>query len=340
MLIIPKPGVHSSHLLQRRLITARQQHSRENKEAAMKSAAPINFFNASKLFRQAMAISVLALLTACSSIPTPQHATTQTDARALLDQTQAAHGKDAFLAIRDLSVSYDGKWFELVTRIQPVLTDKTFRKASEERMIFTPNVIAQMHTGDAGKKMVLRDGSLPLGERASVWLNQHPESNREKISAAHLVVEAYQLFLYPAFYVERASYLERIGTDSVGGRECELLLAVVRPGIGNSAEDRVVLYIDKQDKLVKRVRLTLEGLDSTKGAVVDVDHDRFVEIAGVTWPTHFYEALVKPFPGLPAHDFSLRGLDVNRGLTKADFANAQFSERAAKPAAAIATLPR
>jgi hypothetical protein len=273
-------------------------------------------------------------------MPTPKHSTTQADARALLDQTQAAHGKAAFLAIRDLSVSYDGKWFELVTRIQPVLTDKTFRKTSEERMLFGDNLIAQIHTGDAGKKMVLRDGGLPLGERASVWFNQQPETNRDKIAAAHLVVEAYQLFLYPAFYVERAAYLERVGTDSVGGRECELLLAVVRPGIGNSTEDRVVLYIGKQDKLVRRVRLTLEGLDSTKGAIVDVDHDRFVEIAGVTWPTHFYEALVAPFPGLPAHDFSLRGLDVNRGLTKADFANAQFSERAAKPAAPITLSPR
>lgn len=310
----------------------------------MKSAALTHYFSLDTLRRGAVAISVLALLTACSSMPTPKHATTQADARALLDQTQAAHGKAAFLAIRDLSVSYDGKWFELVTRIQPVLTDKTFRKTSEERMLFgdksADNVIAQMHTGDAGKKMVLRDSSLPLGERASVWFNQQPEMNRDKIAAAQLVVEAYQLFLYPAFYVERASYLERVGTDSVGGRECELLLAVVRPGIGNSAEDRVVLYIDKQDKLVKRVRLTLEGLDSTKGAVVDVDHDRFVEIAGVIWPTHFYEALVAPFPGLPAHDFSLRGLDVNRGLTKADFANAQFSERAAKPAAPITSPPR
>ena len=187
---------------------------------------------------------------------------------------------------------------------------------------------------------MLRDNNLPLGERASVWVNQQPETNRDKIAAAHLVVEAYQLFLYPAFYVERASHLERVGTGSVGGRECERLLAVMRPGIGASIEDRVVLYIDKQDKLVRRVRLTLEGLDSTKGAVVDVDHDRFVQIAGVTWPTHFYESLVAPFPGLPAHDFSLTGLDVNRGLNSADFVNAQFSTRAAKPAVAIATPAR
>jgi hypothetical protein len=316
----------------------------EQKEFVMQFFAQPNRSAFSKLLNRALCIGLLSLLAACSSVPMPQQSKTQADARALLDQSQAAHGKAAFLAIRDLSVAYDGTWFDIVTKVQPILTDKTFRKASEERMLFSggsgDNVIAQIHTGDAGKKMVLRDSSLPLGERASVWLNQQPETDRDKIAAAHLVVEAYQLFLYPAFYVERATHLERVGTGSVGGRECELLLAVMRPGIGNSAEDRVVLYIDKQDKLVRRVRLTLEGLDSTKGAIVDVDHDRFVEIAGVKWPTHFYESLVAPFPGLPAHDFSLRGLDVNRGLTKADFANAQFSERAAKPAAPITLPPR
>jgi hypothetical protein len=316
----------------------------EQKEFVMQFAAQPNHFAFSKLFNRSLFLGLVSMLAACSSVPMPQQSKTQADARALLDQSQAAHGKAAFMAIRDLSVAYDGTWFDIVTKVQPILTDKTFRKASEERMLFSggsgDNLIAQIHTGDAGKKMVLRDGSLPLGERASIWFNQQPDTNREKISAAHLVVEAYQLFLYPAFYIERATHLERVGTGSVGGRDCELLLAVMRPGIGNSAEDRVVLYIDKQDKLVRRVRLTLEGLESTKGAIVDVDHDRFVEIAGVTWPTHFYEALVAPFPGLSAHDFSLRGLDVNRGLTKADFANAQFSERAAKPAAPITLPPR
>ncbi len=294
----------------------------------------------SKWRNAALFLGLFSLLAACSSMPTPQQSKTQADARTLLDQSQAAHGKTAFSGIRDLSVAYDGMWFDIVTKVQPILTDKTFRKTSEERMLFSDNLIAQMHTGDAGKKMVLRDAQLPLADRTSVWFNQQAETNRDKIAAAHLVVEAYQLFLYPAFYVERATHLERVGTGGVGGRECELLLAVMRPGIGNSAEDRVVLYIDKQDKLVRRVRLTLEGLDSTKGAIVDVDHDKFVEIAGVIWPTHFYESLVAPFPGLPAHDFSLRGLDVNRGMTKADFANAQFSARAAKPAAPVTSPPR
>jgi hypothetical protein len=276
----------------------------------------------------------VAFLAACSSMPAPKGGISEPAALALLDAAQRAHGKDAFAAIRDLNVSYDGKWFPLVTRLQPVLTDITFRKSSQERTLFAEGVVAQTHTGEAGKKSVLRENAV-TGTTASVWYNRNAETNQEKIDAAHLVVEAYQLFLYPAFYVQRASVIELAGSDNINGRSCDLLLAVLRPGIGRSAEDRVVLYIDRQDKLVRRVRLTLEGLVSTQGAVVDVDHDKFVEIAGVKWPTHFYEALVKPFPGLPAHDFSLTGLDVNRGLTKADFANGTFSERAAKPAAKL-----
>jgi hypothetical protein len=276
----------------------------------------------------------VAFLAACSSMPVPRGSTSEPAALALLDASQRAHGKDAFAAIRDLNVSYDGKWFPLVTRLQPVLTDITFRKSSEERTLFAEGVVAQTHTGEAGKKNVLRV-NVSTGTTASVWYNGNAESNQEKIDAAHLVVEAYQLFLYPAFYVQRASVIELAGSDNVNGRECDLLLAVLRPGIGRSIEDRVVLYIDRQDKLVRRVRLTLEGLASTQGAVVDVDHDKFVETAGVKWPTHFYEALVKPFPGLPAHDFSLTGLDVNRGLAKTDFATGAFSERAAKPAARL-----
>jgi hypothetical protein len=283
------------------------------------------------------AVVAMAFLDGCTSMPAPRGSAIEPAAAALLDAAQRAHGKEAFAKIRDLNVSYNGTWFDLVTRLQPVLTDKNFRKTSEERTLFADSVVAQIHSGDAGRKIVVRE-KLATSASATVWYNEKQDGNREKIDAAHLVLEAYQLFLYPAFYVQRASVLELAGSGSVNGRDCDLLLAVLRPGLGRASEDRVVLYIDRQDKLVRRVRLTLEGLASTQGAVVDVDHDKFVEIGGVKWPTHFYEALVKPFPGLPAHDFSLTGLDINRGLGKADFVDGTFSERAAKPASPLPAL--
>jgi hypothetical protein len=270
-------------------------------------------------------------LAACSTIPIQQKHAIDAEARTLLDATQAAHGKPAFAAIRDISMSYGGKWFTLVTRLQPVLTDVTFRNTSEERVLFADNVIAQIHSGNGGNKAVVRDSAA----NARVWVNGQADTSKDRIASSHLVLEAYQLFLYPAFYVERAKHLERTGTASVNGRACDLLLAVLRPGIGASAEDRVVLYVDQEDKLVRRVRLTLEGFEGTRGAIVDVDLDRFIEIAGVKWPSHFYEALVHPFPGLPAHDFYLTGLDVNRGLTAADVTEGKFSARANTPARAL-----
>jgi hypothetical protein len=286
------------------------------------------------------ALSALALLTACGSIPAPTRTASQPEAVALLEQSQQAHGKAAFAAIRDINVSYDGEWFDLIKRIQPAITDPAWRKSSQERMLVNgPSLLAQIHSGPSGRKTVIETER----SKVNVWYNGVPYTGADQQAAAHLVLHAYQLFLYPAFYVQRASLLELAGTSVVNGRDCDVLLAVLRPGIGNSVEDKVLLSIDRQDKLVRRVWLTLEGSEPSQGAVVSVVHDRFVRVGGVMWPTHFYETVVRPFSGLPAHDFSLTGLDLNRGLTTADFAAGRFSERAARPAnslpAASAVLP-
>lgn len=276
------------------------------------------------------AFSTLALLAACGSIPLPKGSAIQPEALALLEQSQQAHGKAAFAAIRDISVSYTGTWFDLIKRIQPAITDPAYRQTSQERMLLADKVIAQMHSGPAGQKAVVE-----TDRKIAVWYNGAPYAGADQQAAAHLVLHAYQLFLYPAFYVQRASVLERAGSSVVNGRDCDVLLAVLRPGIGNSPEDRVLLSIDRQDKLVRRVWLTLEGSAPSQGAIVSVEHDKFVNVGGVMLPTHFYETVVKPFAGLPAHDFSLSGIDLNRGLTAADFAGGQFSGPAARPAALL-----
>ncbi len=278
----------------------------------------------------ASALLLILLSTGCSSIPLPKGSQSQPEALALLEQAQQAHGKAAFAAIKDINVSYTGKWFTLITKIQPAITDVAYRQTSQERMLMRDGLIAQIHSGPSGEKTVVEDN-----RKLSIWYNQQAYTGDDQMAAAHLVLHAYQIFLYPAFYVQRASVLELAGSSVINGRDCDNLLAVLRPGIGNSVEDRVQLCIDRQDKLVRSVWLTLEGTEPSKGAVVSVVHDKFVEIGGVKWPTHFYETVIKPFAGLPAHDFSLSGLDINRGLTKADFADGKFSEQAAKPAAAL-----
>ena len=79
----------------------------------------------------------------------------------------------------------------------------------------------------------------------------------------------------------------------------------------------------------------MDGLESTRGAIAEVDFFDHQTIAGIVWPTRFYERLIKPIPNLPVHDWHLTGLDVNRGLSAADISGRQFSSRAALPAEAL-----
>ena len=80
------------------------------------------------------------------------------------------------------------------------------------------------------------------------------------------------MFLFgPDFFRRRGAKLQRVSTTGdVNGRACDELLAVLRPGFGLSEEDRVVLFIDHQDHLLRRVQFTLNALESTRGAEVQV----------------------------------------------------------------------
>jgi hypothetical protein len=156
------------------------------------------------------------------------------------------------------------------------------------------------------------------------------------LAAAALVADGYRMFLTgPFYFLDGNLSLEMGENEDVEGRACTTLIAVRRPGHGLSAEDRYLLFIDAENHLLRRVRFTMEGLESTQGAIAEVDFFDHKEIAGVIWPTRFYERLRKPIPSLPVHDWRLIGLDVNRGLSDADIAGPSFSAKAAEAARPI-----
>jgi uncharacterized protein YceK len=279
-------------------------------------------------------LSVCLLLTGCSTtLPIPQatQGKTSAAAQALLEATQVAHGKSSFAMIKDISVSYDGVWPFLITKLQPKITDPDFRKKSEDRILVNAGTAIQFYQGNGGSKWVQRVNAKPSAQ-VTVAYNGQLSQDLAVRDASHLVLEAYQLFLMHAFEFNRASWLELGPTEIIDGVPHDTLVGVMRPGFGNAVEDRAMLFIDQKTKLVKRVRLTLEGTAGTKGAFVDTTYLAYKTIDGVVWPVKFYEELVSPFPGLPAHDFWITGLDLNRGLSDADFRGAQFSPKAAIPA--------
>ena len=277
----------------------------------------------------------------CASMP-PMTARGSTEAGlALWQRAASAHGQDGFAALFDINVAFDGRWHALVQRLQPVLTDGGYRRSSEERWMPVIGAYAQTHTGAAGVKHVLRRRTV-VGEGAqiAVWKNGKPLTGPEELSASALIVDAYRLFLLGPLAYSGASAGFDVGEPIwIGRRRCDALLIAQRPGFGHPGEDKVILYIDRESGLMQRVRLTLEGLTSTQGAIVEVDTEGHVERHAMRWPTRFFERLVRPMPNLPVHRWQLTGLDVNRGYSPDALGSTEhpaFSGLAAVPARPLA----
>ena len=257
------------------------------------------------------------------------------DASARLRDSAEAHGLAAYRALSDINVSYTGQWRPLVGRIQPEVVDEGFRGSSQERLLPSAGITAQAYTGPMGRKQVnWRRGSpasTDLGEVA-VWFNDVRSTDDAAQQAAALVAEGYGLFLLgPLWLVDRGLRMRRGGTERVDGRVCDVVDVWLSPGLGRVASDRVAICIDRVDSLARRVRFTLEGFANTRGAVAEVDTFDHERRFGVVWPMRSFERIVHPI-SLPAHDWHVTGLDVNRGYGAKDLMGPSFTGAAAAPA--------
>lgn len=284
----------------------------------------------------ALALPMLPLLpmTAGCSTPLPLAAPTPADARgdAILAESAEAHGWAAFRTLTDINIAYGGQWRPIIDRIQPVVVDKTYRGPSEERLLPQAGVVAQAYTGPAGRKNVFwrREGA-----EVAVWYDGRPSNDGDVLAAASLVAECYALFLLgPLWARSRGLAAVADGTERFDGRLHDRVQLWARPGFGRSPLDRVTLLVDRQTRITHRVRFTLEGMASTRGAVAEVDTFDHARRFGVLWPMRSYEEVVHPFR-IPAHDWFVTGLDVNRGYTADALRGPVFSGAAAAPAAKL-----
>ena len=202
--------------------------------------------------------------------------------------------------------------------------------------------MAQAHTGPEGRNAVARRN----GGGVRVWFNEEESSDSERRAAAALVADAYTLFLLGPMLLAAsgsrappslALAVGRADDIVVGGRPfaCDVLRGRMAPGLGLAASDRIALFLDREEGLMRRVRFSLDGMESTRGAVAEVDAYDHVTRYGVRWPTRFHERLLRPLQ-MPVHDWWVTGLDVDRGFGAADVDGGAFRGKAAAPAAALA----
>ncbi len=295
--------------------------------------------------------ATLPLLAACTTplplIPPPRNDDAADKTAALRLQASAeAHGLAAYRGLHDISVSYQGQWRPFVGRIQPDLVDAGYRGGSQERLLPHDALVAQSHAGPAGHKEVVwrraarsvaASGDLAddVAGDIKVWRNDVGASDGPTLEAAALVAEAYAMFLLgPLWLIDRGLVVRSHGSERVDGRDCDVVEVWLEPGLGEVRLDRVALCIDRADDLVRRFRFTLEGTANTRGAVAEVDTFDHLSRFGLRWPTRFYERVVHPIH-IPAHDWHLTGLDVDRGFAAGDIAGPVFTGLASRPAATL-----
>ena len=293
-----------------------------------------------KFLSRRTVLGALALpwLAGCST-PLPLIAAPPTDAGAArrLRESAEAHGLPAYRQLSDINVSYDGQWRPLIGGIQPEIVDAGFRGSSQERLMPALGLSAQAYSGPSGRKQVMWRRAAGTGARGevAVWFNGTRSTDAAAEMAAALVAETYRLFLLgPLWLADRPLPLRMAGTETVDGRPCDVVEAWLAPGLGRSASDRIALCIDRSDSLMRRVRFTLEGFAGTQGAVAEVDCFEHASRFGVVWPMRSYERVLHPI-ALPAHDWRITGLDVNRGYEPQALLGAQLMGAAAAPAAAL-----
>jgi hypothetical protein len=273
-------------------------------------------------------VALTAVLAGCSSLPTPTARQSTADGAALLDAAAAAHGWDAYRRARDINLRHEGRWYDAIARVQPVLVDRDFRATAEERIVVGARTSAKSYSGGAGgMKLALRTPA-----SIDVWVNGALQTDAEKRAAAALVLDAYRLFwLGPLFLKEQDAVVEVFGPGRVRDTDCDWLLARLTPGFGLADEDRVMACVGRSDRPFMQLRLSVDGLASTRGAVVEVDLNDYVTVQGVALPTRLTERVVRPLP-LPVRDWWLVGADLDRGYAVEALAGPIWPPAVAAPA--------
>jgi hypothetical protein len=277
-----------------------------------------------------IAILGATLLAACASLPPSTVERSTADGQALLDAAATAHGWEAYRKLNDINLRHEGRWFDFAARVQPVLIDAQYRVSAEERILVGQRSSAKRYSGGKGPKHAFRDPTT-----LNLWYDGRAEPNAEKRDAAALVLDGYRLFLLgPLFLKEQGAVVERAGEGRVDGRACDWLLARIRPGFGFSPEDRVQACVDREHRRFLRIRMSIEGLASTRGAVVEVDYFDYIVRDGVQFPTRWFERVKRPVP-IDVREWWMTGLDLNRGYGREAIAGPQLSGAAARPAAPL-----
>ena len=271
-------------------------------------------------------LGLLVALAACSSFPTAQPGVRFADgmsAQQVFDRSLRVHG-DVRDHDGDFNLSTDGRWYQLIQRIQPVVSDAGFRVTSRERYRPRDGVYAVQHQGPAGSKQVVR-----TRDGIAVYYNGVRENDAVALRATAMTNDAFRMFHFgPSFVAERASAMTRLADVREAGRTYQRVLATLQPGFGEARNDQVLLWIDAESARLFRIHMTLNGFETTQGAHVDTTLLDYRQVGPYLLPVRFSERVRGPLR-IKAHEWHVTEIDLDRGWTLKDVSGAAFTGKAA-----------
>lgn len=289
------------------------------------------------MHRPIVALFTGLLLASCATFPSGGSAPAADGltAQAIFDRSLAAHGGDLRRHAGDINLSTDGRWYRLIQRIQPLVTDARFRVGSQERYRPADGLYAVRHTGPGGSKHVVR-----TPDRLHVAYNGVPATDDATLAATAMTNDAFRMFHFgPSYFLDRTTRLERLPDARERGRRYHRLLATLEPGFGRSPRDRAVLWIDAGTAWLYRIHQTLNGFPATVGAHVDTTFLAYTRAGPYLFPIRFSERVRGPLR-IRAHDWRVTGLDLDRGWSLDDVSTPEgFAGVAERPAEPLMDVP-
>lgn len=209
-------------------------------------------------------------------------------------------------ALRNVSYETDGSWEFLVTKVQPLITDDSYRMIGQEFIDLEAGHYTALFSGPAGTKKVIR-----TTDTVAVYYNGQQSKDDDVLKAAAMTADATSVFyLGPAALGHREYQFTRLSDIVENGTIYYRIYSVVEPGFGFSERDELVFWIDRDSFLVYRTHITLEGFRTTRGAHVDVTNLANRQVDGHIFASEFFERVRGPL-ALDVHHWWMTSIGVN-----------------------------
>lgn len=274
-------------------------------------------------------LSPLLALAGCASAwpPVPPGPGSSSARQHLLDSA-VAQGLPAYRSLRDISLALRGNWW-----LPEEAMSSAGAAAGDLQLRLLPATGAMaIRFGEAGAAMQLlrQSKAMATGPGDRLWQAGLPVGDAARRRALAVVAELHRLLLLgPIAVAGHGGPVNWAEPETLDGRRCDHLHLALQPGLGDAASDRLSLFIDRDQGLLRRLRVSLTGLGRDGDAPVEVDLAGHRRLQGMVWPTHWQIASAALLPGRPARRWQLGGLEVNRGYGVAELAQAPWTGTAA-----------